>query len=641
MGGPGEHTAPELCAVLRALQIGFQLLRRAPDAPLATLPATDEQVAVWLRRLGLPTRPGDARPAPHLMAPVLHVELSAEAKDVLASLSWSKSEMKTVVVELVTGLYFQAGIPDSISRNFLMDPLLADILTRGLALAPALPGPMELQWQAAGPGPPRQLGLVCQPWAFEEGEGGAWRPVAGAAVGTCYREKGLPQSAQLFNTYTQRHTVDGVTVQHIVRHSVVDTRQRADMLVALLKQLDFGPKRRVRLLNLLTRRQGEEETLWQQQLAQMRYLRERLAMAGVQLLHLSFQANANCNFNFWNQGEDANTTSNATAWLKYAEWLLHDLRQFAELHEFPDAVKLPISEALHSVLSSLRTPLKTSLSSQRGSWVNLFSRISLDEKGPAHYKLLGQLAQDTLPLIEAAVRQHVQRCPEPLGDPSLLLAIPVLVRLIRSQYPAAGDQTRHTDTKQLGRVSEFLSLALLDRLLGVVSCMNCKSGCDRSGLVHALTTAANIVFDHHPGDQEVFARTCVEFDMLAEAVDEHTQTFEKFVAAVTQWQQPRPGPEGDTDQQWLLVSEIRNWTFVVLMDIGWRVNIQSTGLAGLKFHLGSVSANPHVAGALPPYIIAKHSAVEEGYQAISVHRKLNLNRKVADFLNGASQFRGA
>lgn len=43
-------------------------------------------------------------------------------------------------------------------------------------------------------------------------------------------------------------------------------------------QLDFGPKRRVRLLNLLTRRQGEEETLWQQQLAQMRYLRERLAM---------------------------------------------------------------------------------------------------------------------------------------------------------------------------------------------------------------------------------------------------------------------------------------------------------------------------------------------------------------------------
>lgn len=41
--------------------------------------------------------------------------------------------------------------------------------------------------------------------------------MAGAAVGTCYREKGLPQSAQLFNTYTQRHTVDGVTVQHIVR----------------------------------------------------------------------------------------------------------------------------------------------------------------------------------------------------------------------------------------------------------------------------------------------------------------------------------------------------------------------------------------------------------------------------------------
>ena len=34
-------------------------------------------------------------------------------------------------------------------------------------------------------------------------------------------------------------------------------------------------------------------------------------------------------------------------------------------------------------------------------------------------------------------------------------------------------------------------------------------------------------------------------------------------------------------------TELRNWTFVVLMDIGWRINIHSTGLTGLKFHLGS------------------------------------------------------
>eukprot|EP00668_Euglena_longa_P035130 GGOE01045126.1.p1 GENE.GGOE01045126.1~~GGOE01045126.1.p1 ORF type:complete len:657 (+),score=181.43 GGOE01045126.1:252-1973(+) len=573
------------------------------------------------------------------MAPVLHVELSTEGKELLASLNWSKAEMKTTVVELVSGLFFQAGIPDSISRNFLMDPMLVNVLTKGLVQESSLQAAVLLKWQAVDGNGERSLELVCQPWSFEECEGGTWRPIPGAAVGTCYRDKGLPQSAQLFNTYTQRHVMERVTVQHVVRHSVVDTRERADMLVALLKQLDFGPKRRVRLLNLLTRRQGEEEALWQQQLAQMHYLRERLAMAGVQLLHLSFQANANCNFNFWNQGEDANTTSNATAWLKYCEWLLHDLRHFAEEQHFPDSLKLLISDALHTVLSSLRTPLKTSLSSQRGSWVNIFGRVSLDEQGPAHYKQLGDLANDVLPLIEEAIQQYIQHRPEPLPDTSLLLAIPVLVRLIRSQYPAAGDQMRHSESKQLGRVSEFLSLALLDRLLGIVSCMNCKSGCDRCGLVHALTTAANIVFDNHSarGDWEVFARTCVEFDTLAETVDEHTQTFEKFVVALTQWQHQYD----DNDRALLLVSEIRNWAFVALMNIGWRVNIRSTGLAGLKFHLGSVSANPHVAGALPPYIIGKYSAAEEGFQAISVHRKLSLNRKVADFLNGASQFRGA
>lgn len=54
------------------------------------------------------------------------------------------AQMKTVVVELVTGLYFQAGIPDSISRNFLMDPLLADILTRGAPPAvPAFSAPVH------------------------------------------------------------------------------------------------------------------------------------------------------------------------------------------------------------------------------------------------------------------------------------------------------------------------------------------------------------------------------------------------------------------------------------------------------------------------------------------------------------------
>ena len=40
---------------------------------------------------------------------------------------------------------------------------------------------------------------------------------------------------------------------------------------------------------------------------------------------------------------------------------------------------------------------------------------------------------------------------------------------------------------------------------GVTSCSNCKSGCDRSGLVHGLTTALNVLVDKYPNpwDQKV------------------------------------------------------------------------------------------------------------------------------------------
>jgi len=627
----GDRSDSEVCTVLKALQVGFRLL--GPDAPahLASLPATDEEVAVWLRRVGLRTAPGDARPAPHLMAPVLHVQLRSEMRDLLAGLGWGKAEVKATIVSLVTGTYFPSGIPDALVHHALLHDDFLAVLRNGIAKVPPVAPHRLVGIREETPG--RGVEVLCQPWSFEKHPDGQWEPVAGAAVGTCYRSTALPLSGQLFNAYSQQHTADGVLLQHVVRHSVVDSQDRADMLVALLQQLDLGSRRRVRLLNLLTRRQGEEEALWQQQQTQMLYLKQQLASSGIQPVHLSYQANANCNYNFWNQGEDANTTSNALAWLKYAEWLLTDLLAFAEQHPLPEAVSTLASDGLSSITSALLTPIK---SKGRSSW--FFPRISLNEKGPAQYHLLQQLANRTLPALEQAVRtRHLRQPMGPAGH-SLLGAIRTLCRLIRSQYPPSGD--KHHDAKPLTRTSEFLSLALLDRQLGVVSCMNCKSGCDRSGLVHGLTTAANLVYDRHPhpDEREVFTRVCTDFDALAEVADDHTASFDRFVASLAQWQLCL---RGAPDLELLLVVELRNWVFVVLMDIGWRVNIRSTGLAGLKFHLGAVSENPHVVMALPPFIIGKQSSMEEGYEVIPVHRKLTLNRRVAEFLNGASEFRGA
>ena len=42
-------------------------------------------------------------------------------------------------------------------------------------------------------------------------------PVPGNAVGTSYRDTNLPQSVQLFNTYSQHHISDGCIRQQLVR----------------------------------------------------------------------------------------------------------------------------------------------------------------------------------------------------------------------------------------------------------------------------------------------------------------------------------------------------------------------------------------------------------------------------------------
>jgi hypothetical protein len=467
-------------------------------------------------------------------------------------------------------------------------------------------------------------------------------PVPGNAVGTSYRDTNLPQSVQLFNTYSQHHISDGCIRQQLVRHSVVDTRHRADMLLSLLRQMDTASNKRVRMLCLLTRRQGDEEDLWQRQQEQVAYMKERLATDGVQLAPLSFQANANCHYNFWNQGESANATSNAGAWLQYLEWLLRDLLQFAEQQKLCDRLKRQLQDSLGRVLSSISEPHKPQ---DRTSW--FFSRVSLSEQVPTLYLLLRRMANHTLPSLNQAIQIHYQGLGILVPDEgrALLYALETLCRLVRSQYPPTSDGDgdggkHHNDSKPLSRVSEFLSLAFLDRLLGVVSCLNCKSGCDRSGLVHALSTALNLLVDSHPNpwDTKVFAAVCFDFDVLVENVDEYTQTPEQFVASLAQWELCK---RGDVDRAMSFVSELRNWTFVVLMDIGWRINIHSTGLTGLKFHLGSVSANPHVVSVLPPFVLGKLDHTIPGLQAIPVHRKLNLDRRFADFLNGASQYRGA
>ncbi len=89
----GDRVDPEVCVVLQALQVGFTLLGDEAPAELASLASSDEEVAILLRRVGVQTNPGDIRPAPSLMAPILRIELRNETKEQLATLNWGRAEV--------------------------------------------------------------------------------------------------------------------------------------------------------------------------------------------------------------------------------------------------------------------------------------------------------------------------------------------------------------------------------------------------------------------------------------------------------------------------------------------------------------------------------------------------------------------
>ena len=67
--------------------------------------------------------------------------------------------------------------------------------------------------------------------------------------------------------------------------------------------------------------------------------------------------------------------------------------------------------------------------------------------------------------------------------------------------------------------------------------------------------------------------------------------------------------------------------------------ISGTGIPGLKFHLGKLSANPHVYPALPQF---GFEMLDNGRLSMSrLHKSGVVAKEFATFFNSASGFRGA
>lgn len=283
---------------------------------------------------------------------------------------------------------------------------------------------------------------------------------------------------------------------------------------------------------------------------------------------------------------------------------------------------------------------------------------------------------------------------------SLCHAMNIFHRLVSSQYPSG------REGEVLPRTSELALLAALDRMLGVSSLMNCKSGCDRAGLAHGITMAVESLYCAHPS--AAVTCTLLELESCFAAIDEKVVRVSDYIGVLQEvmtqslvFELSNHGEASSKKKSSAVVTdasgvalvssslndffrplspensatavlgtnlrnralmlclgcELRNMFLKHVICIGWKVNIHSCGVPGLKYNIkvsgtkgGSISGkiknvgkdistNPHFGVFLPPVAL-----VGDMMQS-PVPVRLQVNQVVTEefgaFINGCSSFRGS
>ncbi|MBT7462240.1 MAG: hypothetical protein HN685_06105, partial [Waddliaceae bacterium] len=161
--------------------------------------------------------------------------------------------------------------------------------------------------------------------------------------------------------------------------------------------------------------------------------------------------------------------------------------------------------------------------------------------------------------------------------------------------------------KELSRNGEHLMLSMLLKNLGCVETINCKSGCDRTSIVHMMSTALSQMLQEAKDDSEkceAITKMACNFDKLTVELDKHIATAEEWKAYVESLTEATD----HKSEQLLLAAELRN-VIAKHSEAAQLVAFFSTGRRGLKYggvHVqkgfGKIKTNPHVAKMFPPYI---------------------------------------
>jgi len=184
------------------------------------------------------------------------------------------------------------------------------------------------------------------------------------------------------------------------------------------------------------------------------------------------------------------------------------------------------------------------------------------------------------------------------------------------------------------RVKELMLVSQINRRLGVVSAMNCKSGLDRTGFMHAITDSlakltpeeAADVIDNWDTD---FRETNIEVG-LARRFAEGTYTISAKSDEKRELQKKH--------------MQVRKNILQHMLRVGLPITGVSTGVVGLKYMKGALDANPIPLQLLPPDVtIVNENGEEKEVRLTRIKRDGTMawTRAGHDLIASLSQNRGA
>jgi DNA-binding transcriptional regulator YiaG len=466
------------------------------------------------------------------------------------------------------------------------------------------------------------------------------RVVKNAVIPTVFTRAKKEKTNHLGNCYMTAHEEQG-----IIRHAVADTPEKVDELIAAARQLNQelghpppSQAKKLRIashqLNTPTRKlMPADETKLVKNQHQSLAIGEKKA-GDVEIAHINTPCNRAYNWGrifekiglgYFFPGEAKSRVQNIEGLTTYLNWVVEDLDNLSNILSNEEKgekkavnqaiglkLKLAVNKLQHGDKSDV-TKMVEKKNQIRDKIVemenenkiiknskNNLKNSGLSKEEIAEEKLKIQASEEKISVLGDEIAQ-LRRELTNLSDDRFTASMEAKYQALKeieqsfSEDPALkeyketiilmkkliGDQLKKPEDRLL-RGEQLMTYLLLDKKLEVISAMNCKSGLDRTGFVHAVCLAML----ETPKDQ--LFEIVNNWDYRTAELNKKLKTVNYQIESLT-------------DPQDQAILAFRQKVLTNLLKVSLKITVTSTGLIGLKWSKG-ISANLIPLNFIPPKV---------------------------------------